>query len=282
MCVLVTTGLCSSADLDSTAEMLKQLQDSGVLNNVKAELEKMMKDPSQRATLQDAIMAREKELRAKINEQLNEIDDEDAKSGDEMMTFVVSYVKEKSLSLQKDVMKHISAIPIEGGDSQKPMHFVQLSSLLDQLAQADKATQKSVLATNFKTLSELKEHLAKKPKNSAPPPPATVKEEKAPTTKPTGDSQVANAIRGFATMAGNNPEMMVNMILMGMSNYQLGPGDDHNDAWLLQGPGQDGRVHRIRPIRCRDACHHGGVGGGRRVDQNHASLHAGRHKGQRL
>ena len=81
MCVLVTTGLCSSADLDSTAEMLKQLQDSGVLNNVKAELEKMMKDPSQRATLQDAIMAREKELRAKINEQLNEIDDEDAKSG---------------------------------------------------------------------------------------------------------------------------------------------------------------------------------------------------------
>ena len=81
MCVLVTTGLCSSADLDSTAEMLKQLQDSGVLNNVKAELEKMMKDPSQRATLQDAILAREKELRAKINEQLNEIDDEDAKSG---------------------------------------------------------------------------------------------------------------------------------------------------------------------------------------------------------
>ena len=138
-----------------------------------------------------------------------------------MMTFVVSYVKEKSLSLQKDVMKHISAIPIEGGDSQKPMHFVQLSSLLDQLAQADKATHKSVLATNFKTLFELKEHLAKKPKNSAPPPPATVKEEKAPTPKPTGDSQVANAIRGFATMAGNNPEMMVNMILMGMSNYQL-------------------------------------------------------------
>ena len=77
-CLMVSTGLCNSADLDSTAEMLKQLQDSGVMNNVKAELEKMMAD-TKGINLQDTILAKEKELRAKINEQLNELEDEEAK-----------------------------------------------------------------------------------------------------------------------------------------------------------------------------------------------------------
>ena len=76
-CLMVSTGLCNSADLDSTAEMLKQLQDSGVMNNVKAELEKMMAEKG--TNLQDTILAKEKELRAKINEQLNELEDEEAK-----------------------------------------------------------------------------------------------------------------------------------------------------------------------------------------------------------
>merc|ERR1712110_1194034 len=141
--------------------MLKQLQDSGVMNNVKAELEKMMADKDMRGSLQDTILAKEKELRAKINEQLNDLEDEEAKEGsDEMLTFAVSYASEKSLALSKDLLRHISTIPVTS-KANKALHFVQLSTLMDQLAQSDVWVLQGVLESNFKTLSDLKDYLNK-------------------------------------------------------------------------------------------------------------------------
>jgi len=225
LCLVVSTGLCSSsgADLDSTAEMLKQLQDSGVMNSVKAELEKMMADKDMRGSLQDTILAKEKELRAKINQQLNELEDEEAKEGtDEMLTFAVSYASEKSLDLSKDLLKKISAIPVAGSEANKALHFVQLSTLMDQLAQSTKSVQKAVSAADFKTLADLKDYLnMPKATEGIKKASKTATREEKPAVPKKSESQAANAIRGFAAMAGNNPEMMVNMILMGMSNYEL-------------------------------------------------------------
>ena len=71
LCLIVGSVLCGSgADLDSTAEMVKQLQDSGVLEGVKAELEKMLKDKDARAAFKDQLDQKENDLRAKIAEQL--------------------------------------------------------------------------------------------------------------------------------------------------------------------------------------------------------------------
>lgn len=195
------------------------------MNNVKAELEKMMADKDMRGSLQDTILAKEKELRAKINEQLNDLEDEEAKEGsDEMLTFAVSYASEKSLALSKDLLRHISTIPVTS-KANKALHFVQLSTLMDQLAQSDVWVLQDVLESNFKTLSDLKDYL-NKPRAESPTKQQSKKVSKAaseekPAVPKKSESQSANAIRGFAAMAGNNPEMMVNMILMGMSNYEL-------------------------------------------------------------
>ena len=71
LCLIIGSVLCGSgADLDSTAEMVKQLQDSGVLEGVKAELEKMLKDKDARAAFKDQLDQKENDLRAKIAEQL--------------------------------------------------------------------------------------------------------------------------------------------------------------------------------------------------------------------
>jgi len=95
---------------------------------------------------------------------------------------------------------------------------------MDQLGQsvrADKSVEKTVLASNFKTLADLKDHLTrpkpKQQKSKVEEKPVAVPQQ----TKKQSDNQAANAIRGFAAMAGKNPDMMVNMILMGMSNYEL-------------------------------------------------------------
>jgi len=238
LCLIVGSVLCGSgADLDSTAEMVKQLQDSGVLEGVKAELEKMLKDKDARAAFKDQLDQKENDLRAKIAEQLAAMDDEDeaeneVAGGDseEAMEFATSYAEEKSLGLSKEVLRHVSSIPAEAGKG-KTAHFAQLSSLLDQISQAVKSAKLSVeslLKTKYKSLAELKEKIAddtkkyfkkeveKEHRQQANKQPASSK-----PTKAVSDNQVANAIRGFAQMASTNPDMMVNMLLMGMSNYDL-------------------------------------------------------------
>jgi len=170
LCLIIGSVLCGSgADLDSTAEMVKQLQDSGVLEGVKAELEKMLKDKDARAAFKDQLDQKENDLRAKIAEQLAAMDDEDeaeneVAGGDseEAMEFATSYAEEKSLGLSMKVLRHVSSIPAESGKG-KTAHFAQLSSLLDQISQAVKSTKLSVeslLKTKYKSLAELKEKIA--------------------------------------------------------------------------------------------------------------------------
>jgi len=219
---------------DVTADILKNLQDSGVMDNVKAELEKMLHDKDKMAELKEQILEKEKALKDKIAQQVKE---GGKKPDTEVLDFATSYAQETGLKLSKDLVKKVSGIP---SDAKKTVHKVHLSAALDQLASAIDdgiVSESDVIGTDFKSLQQLKETIEEKKKSKKDvkkqqQPKKKVEEPKkeqpkAPTTTTTKKegqkkaNEMSSAIRSFAAMAGNNPQMLINAMLMGMSNYQV-------------------------------------------------------------
>lgn len=222
-------AVCVAKEEDATADILKSLQDTGVLDSVKAELEKMLHDKDKMNELKDQILEKEKILKDKIAEQLKEpakADEQDQKPDkkkadeQEREDYAISYVQEAGLKLSHDLIKHVSQIPSQA--SKKTVHFVQLSRALDELASAigrGNIEEELVLKTAFKSVKQLREMIEKSDKEEKEVKKEEVK--KAEPKKKRRDNEMSRAIRGFAAMAGNNPEMLVNAVLMGMSSYKL-------------------------------------------------------------
>merc|ERR1712014_481032 len=112
-------------------------------------------------TLKDQIIASEKALRQKIAEQEAETKTKTGPAAadekeDEVLAFVKTYDEEKKLGFGHDLISHISKIPIS---KSKTTHFVQMSSVLDQLATAIKSgsvKEKDILASKLTSLDDLK------------------------------------------------------------------------------------------------------------------------------
>jgi len=231
--VFVLGALASKED--ATADILKNLQDSGVIGSVKEELEKMLQDTDKMNEIKDTILEKEEELRAKISQQLSgKASTEKAKKKEdqknvknEVLDYAMSFAEETNLELSKDVIKHVGQIPVKG--EKITLHFVQLAKVLEKLAETVKKgdlRENDVLANKFKSLQDLKDLITSsaesKKQREAELAEENIgnKKEQAKEQSKRG-TQMAEAVRTFAKMAGNNPDMLVNAVLMGMSSYNL-------------------------------------------------------------
>lgn len=198
----------AKGDVDPTADLLKGLKDSGVLDNVKEELEKMLHEKKV-----DVDQLRDELSKAKAH-----LPTPKEKVEDPAMTFIQKYVQEKGFKLSAETLKKLASIP--GGDD-KTMHFVQLTGAIDKLATSkDKETR--FLKDKFAAIKDLKEFLEAKPKVEKPKPKVkndqgSKKEDKTNVSP----SKVAQTIRMFTGMAKVNPEMLVSTLFAMLAKYEI-------------------------------------------------------------
>ena len=101
------------------AELLKDLKESGVLENFEEELEKMLHDKvlkkdDKKVANEDKVADNEKEA-------------EGVKVDQGMAEFIQSYVEEKDIVLDQRILDHLASLPI----TERAKHMVHLTQVLD-------------------------------------------------------------------------------------------------------------------------------------------------------
>ena len=220
--LFVSAAICKAKEShDPTADILKGLQDSGVLDGVKEQLEEMLHS-GDLDSIKEEILKKEKDLKSKIEKQVAA----ERKVDEEMLAFAQSYAAEKDLKISKDVLKALSQIP---GKEEKTMHFVKLSSVLelvDKALNSGRIKEGAIKNAKFKNLDEVKkmvnENDSKKQEKAKKSEDVKPKKKESILKEPhESKSQMAMTIRTFASMAGQNPEVLTNAVIGALGTYKL-------------------------------------------------------------
>ena len=118
-CALVF-GFCN-AKLDENmfgpegSELLKELKESGVIDQFEEELEKMLHEQKNTVKVDDAKV----------------VETEGNAEKDPVTDFIESYVKEKNIKLDSRILEHLANLPVS--DEGEAKHYVHLTQVLDKI-----------------------------------------------------------------------------------------------------------------------------------------------------
>lgn len=118
-CALVL-GFCN-AKLDENmfgpegSELLKELKESGVIDQFEEELEKMLHEQKNTVKVDDAKV----------------VETEGNAEKDPVTDFIESYVKEKNIKLDSRILEHLANLPVS--DEGEAKHYVHLTQVLDKI-----------------------------------------------------------------------------------------------------------------------------------------------------
>lgn len=178
------------------SELLKELKDSGVIDQFEQELEKML---------------HEQKNAGETNEVLTE---DLVPEKDPIAEFIESYVEAKSILLDPRILEHLSALPVsEDGEAK---HFVHLTQVLDKIFELatldDPEIDRKVLDVikSVKSLPIMKMSLNKL--NEAEP---TVTKEEVPdeTTTEVIDNEMVKMVIEFIRNIKKKPEFLLEVVL---------------------------------------------------------------------
>jgi hypothetical protein len=191
------------------SDLMKQLKESGVIDQFENELKEMLKEKEGTAVPQ-------KVAEKPATESKNEVSE-----------FIHSYIEEKNIPLDARILEHLSKLPI--CDEGQVKHFVHLTQILDKISEIalldDKDLDKKVIdiIKRVKSLPVMKTSLNKLI-HAEPDSPTLIQkkvDKEAESSSNELELGVSHMVRDFMGKLKKKPELILDTVLPLLSQYKL-------------------------------------------------------------